>query len=351
MQVKRDDLVVATHGRGFWIMDNIAALRQVTPDVAAAPAHLFDIPPAIRRSGGRWFGGRATRSGIQYSGAAGMVSAFEDVRGKDETTRRVYYNAGQNPPPGVAIEYYLKSAPEAEATLAILDARGQVVQQFSSRAKDARRLPAAAGTNRFYWDMRYPNARDVSATSGVQLAAFEASRPMPPVAPPGRYTARLVVSGRTLERPFEIRRDPRWSATDADLQAQFDLMIRIRDRVSEVADTLDRLRETRRKLDEREKSGAGAAGIAPVREKLAAIEVQLTRMVGSHPLEVTPKGIINKLGTLSAVVGSGDSRPTKQAYALFDDLSARFAEQTRLLDEVIAHDAAPLLARPGVTGR
>lgn len=336
MRVKGDDLVVATHGRGFWILDNLTALRQITPAVASAPVHLFEVVPATRRSGGRGFGGRASRPGVQFANAAGMVVAFEDQRGPDGRTRRTYFNAGQNPPSGVAIEYYLRQTPTGEASLTILDAAGQTIQQFSSQAKDNRRIPAEAGVNRFFWDMRYPNARDV--TSGVQLAAFEASRPSPPVALPGRYMARLAVGGQTYERPFEIRKDPRTTASDADLQAQFALVVKIRDRVSEVADALNRLRDARQQMDEREKRGPATPAVASIRQKLLAIEGQLTRMVGSHPLEVTPKGIINKLGTLSGVVGSGDARPTKQDYALFEDLSSRFVVQARQLAEVIGKD-------------
>jgi transposase-like protein len=239
------------------------------------------------------------------------------------------------------IEYYLKQPPEGEASLTFLDAAGQAIQQFSTQAKDNRRMPAEVGVNRFLWDMRYPNARDV--TSGVQLAAFEASRPAPPVAPPGRYVVRLTVGGQTYERPFEIRKDPRTTASDADLQAQFALVVKIRDRVSEVADALNRLRDARRQLEERQKRGPASPATAPIRQKLLTIEGQLTRLVGSHPLEVTPKGIINKLGTLSGVVGSGEARPTKQDYALFEDLSARFAVQLRQLDEVIGKDLPALM--------
>jgi photosystem II stability/assembly factor-like uncharacterized protein len=332
MLVKNNDLVVATHGRGFWIMDNLNALRQITPAVTSAPVHLFEVGPAIRRPGGRGFG-RASRPGVQFSSAAGMVATYEDRSGPDGRIRRTYFNAGQNPPGGALMEYYLKQPPGGELTLTVLDAAGQVIQQFSSQAKDNRRIAAEPGVNRFYWDMRYPNARE--ATSAVQLAGFEASRPVPPVAPPGRYMARLTAGGLTLERSFEIRKDPRAPANDADLKEQFDLLVKIRDRVSEVSDALNKLRDARRQLDEREKKGAN---VAAARQKLLAIEGLLTRLTGSHSLEMGPKGLANKLGTLSGAVATGDVKPTKQMYTLFDDLSARVAEQLRQLDEVIAKE-------------
>jgi photosystem II stability/assembly factor-like uncharacterized protein len=347
MQVKHNDLVVATHGRGFWILDNIAALRQITPEVVSAPAYLFEVPAIERRGGGRgFFGGRGgSRPGVQFGSAGPMVMAYEDVRGLDGRLRRTYLTGGPNPPGGVAIEYYLKQPPSGEATLTFLDSTGQMIQRFSSQAKDARGLPAAGGMNRFFWDMRYPGARE--AASPVALAGFEASRPVPPVAPPGRYTARLTVGGQTYERSFEIRRDPRTGMTDKDLQAQFDLLVRIRDRVSEGSDALTKLRDARRQVEALEKPAVPPkkprADIAAVKAKLLAIETELTRLTVSHPLEVTPKGLLNKMGTLSGVVASGDARPTKQAYELFDDLSARMAEQLRLLDQVLSKEVTAVV--------
>ena len=327
MQVKDQDLVVATHGRGFWIMDNIAALRQITPGVASAPAYLFNVLPTERRAGGRGgFGGRGgnVRPGVQFGSAGPMTMAYEDVVGADGQARRNYLLGGPNPPTGVQIEYYIKQAPTGDATLTFLDAAGKEIQKFSSQAKDARRITAQAGVNRFFWDMRYPGARE--APSPVALASFEASRPTPPVAPPGRYTARLAVGGQTYDRTFEIRRDSRGGVTEADLQAQFDLLVKIRDKVSETSDVLVKVREAQKRVE--------AAGNASVKEKLRAIETDLTRVTLSHPLEVTPKGLINKLGTLSGAVASGDNRPTKQQYELFDDLCARIAATVKEFEQV-----------------
>jgi photosystem II stability/assembly factor-like uncharacterized protein len=342
MQVKNDDLVVATHGRGFWIMDNIAALRQITPDVVAAPAHLFEVTPSVRRLGGRGFG-RASRPGVQFEGAGGMIAVFEERRDPDGRTRRTYLNAGQNPPSGVMIEYFLKQPPSGETVLTLLDSKGQVIQRFSSQAKGGRGLPADAGMNRFLWDMRYPTARE-AASDGA--AGVEAARPTAPAAPPGRYTARLTAAAQSLERPFEIRKDPNVAATDADLQAQFELLIRIRDRVSEVSDALTRLRGARRQIDEREKQGAAPPSSVQVRQKLRSIEGQLVRLVMSHPLDMAPKGLSNKLAALAGDVGRADARPTRQMYAVFEDLSARVAAEMRQLDDVLGKETPGLTAPP-----
>jgi hypothetical protein len=268
------------------------------------------------------------------------VVAFEDRRDLDGRTRRAYLDAGQNPPSGVMIEYFLRQ-PSGEVALTILDSKGQVIQRFSGQAKDGRGMPAEAGMNRFLWDMRYPNARDAVANGALSV---ESARPSAPIAPPGRYVARLEVAGQTSERPFEIRKDPQVTASDADFLAQFDLMVKIRDRVSEVSDALTRLRAARRKLDEREKQGAGAPQPAAVqvRQKLRSIEGQLVRLVASHPLDMAPKGLSNKLAALSGDVGKADARPTRQMYAVFEDLSARVAAQVRQLDDVLGKEGSGL---------
>ena len=115
MVVKDDDLVVATHGRGFWIMDNISSLRQITPEVASAPVHLFEVAPALRL-----------------------------LRGGRGWTEMKSSNVGRNPPRGVMIEYYLAQEPAGEVTLTITDADGEIIQQFSSRSEDE---PSCRGGN------------------------------------------------------------------------------------------------------------------------------------------------------------------------------------------------------------
>ncbi len=301
MLVKDDDLVVATHGRGFWIMDNVSALRQITPEVASASTHLFGIAPTLRYLGG----GRGLP--------------------------REVLDAGRNPPKGVMIDYYLDPAPAGEVELAITAADGEVIQEYSSGSNEGPDLSANRGMNRFLWDMRYPNARE--APSDGVLTGFEATQPVPPIAPPGRYAAVLTVEGQTYRQPFEIGIDPRVAATAADLQAQFDLMVDIRDRASDAADALIRLREARDRLED-----LGAERADRIRPQLREVEGQLTRLFGSHSMDLEPKGLINKLGRLSSTVVAADSRPTAQMYAVFEDLSKRIGEQLDRLGQIIEEE-------------
>ena len=340
--VKDSDLIIASHGRGFWILDNVTPLRQITPQVTQASAHLFEIPPTFRLLPVQHLPPmRNFRPGIQYQRTAGDVVAYEDHRDGDGRVRRTYLNAGQDRPGGVMIDYYLKETAR-ELALAIMDDKGELISQFSSQAKDSKWLPARAGLNRFVWDMRYLNARELAPD--LALSASEDPRAEAPVAPPGRYRARLTAGGQIFEQSFEIRKDPRVSATEADLEAQFKLMVQIRDRLSEVTDAVTRLRETRREVEEEERQAGGQAELtraaARVKQKLRAIEGNLTVLVGPNPMNLPPQPLNNKLAALTLVVQSADTAPTRQSYAVFEELSARVTEQLRQLDQVTKDVAA-----------
>ncbi len=342
MLAKNNDLVLATHGRGFWIMDNLTALRQINREVTAASVHLFEPAPTYRYLPVRVLSPmRSFRPGLRYT-RSGV--AYEDRQDPSGRVKRFYLNAGENPPGGVMIEYYLKQPLSAEATLTIVDANGEEIRQFSSQAKDYLWMPADAGMNRFVWDMGYPNARQLSPEGGLTSAEFNRARTVP-TAPPGRYSARLLVEGQEYEQPFEIRKDPRITATDADLKAQFALMVQIRDRISEVTDAVERSREARRQLEEQ--ATAGDPAVAAAKDKLLAIEGKLTRAVGPKAtFDLPPKALNNRLAVLTGVVGRTDSRPTQQAYGVFEDLSALVTEQLRLLDEtLLSKEVAAILGQ------
>jgi photosystem II stability/assembly factor-like uncharacterized protein len=319
MIVKGDDLVVATHGRGFWILDNISALREITPEVVAAPVHLFEVVPALRRPWG----------GAGWRGPA---------------------NAARNPPRGVMIEYYLAQEPAAEVMLTIMDAGGEIIQQFSSQSEAAASPATGAGMNRFFWDMRYPGTEmPPSAGALDDFKSVDYSPPASPIAPPGRYRVRLSVDGRDYEQPFEIRKDPRVKASDSDLRAQFDLMVEIRDLFEEVAGTVMKVREVRAQVEDRqaemlEASGGEADGIL---KQLAEIEGILTIWMGTedHPMMWGRPGLTEKLSSLSSAVGAAEARPTASMYAVFEELSNRLQIQRNRLNLLIVEEVERLTGR------
>lgn len=179
--------------------------------------------------------------------------------------------------------------------------------------------------------------------------SIDYSPPVSPTAPPGRYIVRLSVDGRAFEQPFEIRKDPRVKASDADLTAQFQLMVDLRDRFSDVADAVIRIREVRTQLDARRndlpnESRVEADGIL---EELREIEGALTIWMGSeaHPMMWSPPGLTEKLSSLSRAVGAADAKPTESMYAVFEDLSEHFEIQRNRLNQIIERDVGPLLSR------
>lgn len=286
MQIKDNDLVVATHGRGFWVMDNIASLRQFTPEIRKANAHLFEIAPTIRLYGdGRGWSGRPSR------------------------------HQASNPPYGALIDYSLGEDVK-EVTIIITEADGDIVKEFIGTS--------IKGMNRFRWDMRYPGTimpPSPGALNGYQSVDY--SPPSPPAAAPGHYFARINVDGEVLEQPFEIIKDPRIKTSDADLREQFDLLINIRDRFTEVADTIMEIRDIREVTSDEN-----------ILAELRDIEGILTIWMGSkkHPMMWSAPGLTEKLSGLAGAVGGRGSKPTTSMYAVYAEISKRLEVQKNRLN-------------------
>jgi photosystem II stability/assembly factor-like uncharacterized protein len=314
MVVQDDDLVVATHGRSFWILDDLTVLRQITPDALRTAVYLFQPAPTVRFRGG---------------------------------FARNVPNAGQNPPNGVVVYYYLREKPKGEIRLEFLDASGRVIRTFSSQApaegEEERepRLPAEAGLNRFVWNLRYPGPQRVR---GLVLWG---GWPEGPLALPGTYRVRLTVDGQAYEQSFEVLRDPRVSTPPEALARQFELLLQIRDKVSEVHRAILTIREVRQQVESAVRRAAGQSYAETLRktaqsllDKLTAIEeglVQTRSKAPQDPLNY-PIHLNNKLTLLMRVVDSADAAPTRQAYEVFEELRRRADIELTRLREVLEKD-------------
>ena len=315
IKVFRKDLIIATQGRAFWIVDNLTPLHQVGSAVASAPLTLFQPRDAYR---------------LRYAAGGG----FGRGRGP---------SAPQYPPAGAVIDYYLAS-PSGAATLEILDEAGRVVRAFSNegqasaaagadpmmvgrededegprRARPAPRLPREAGLNRFVWDLTYPGPRD--GTTGRAGTGG-------PMVLPGRYQVRVTAGGVTQTRPLMLRQDPRVAkdgVTLADLREQFDYNTRVRDLVSEVNRAVARLREARTRL--RDASGAGADTL----QRIRAIEAKLL----TPPIRYSKPELQAHITYLYGMTTGADQkvgRDAKERYAVLRrDFDAVAAEITQLL--------------------
>ena len=302
--VEANELVIATHGRGFWVLDNITPLRQATPEIVAKDVHLFTPPPGFR------------------SGA------------------------------GLTISYVLKSAP-TRAMLEILDSTGAVVRTMeadtargsAAPARGGRRrggeatIPVKAGLNRFEWDLR---TQGIMSFPGMILWGAGTAGP---AVPPGRYTARLTADNRVTTAPLVVKRNP-WitDVTDADLQAQYAFGRRVRDKATEANNAVIAIRNVKAQLADRQKKAADDAALKTVGgalvTKASVIEdsvYQVRNQSGQDPLNF-PIRVNNRLATLLSMSERGDGRPTTNMPEIFDLLSTQLGRYTSRLSNVWTTD-------------
>jgi photosystem II stability/assembly factor-like uncharacterized protein len=303
--VKNDDLVLATHGRSFWILDDLSPLRQFSDDVTKQDVHLYT--PAV---------------------------AYRMQNSTEEPPKPVLL--GQNPPPGAVLYYFLKDAPKGEVSLEILDASGQVLRKFSSSKTEELDEPAdpddkkpepqikpEAGLNRFVWDLRYEGAARVP---NYHLWEYNNGR-LGPIAVPGKYQVRLTVDGKSQTAALELKLDPRLSVAQEDLQKQFDLRLQIRDQLDRVYDAVNQIQDVRAQLSGLQKrlpdNKALATAVSDLDQKLLAVRDNLAQMKISANEDSLryPQRVDSKLAFLGMAVGDGaDSAPTEADYQEFDKL-------------------------------
>ncbi|MDA1103227.1 MAG: glycosyl hydrolase [Gemmatimonadetes bacterium] len=314
--VEDHDLVISTHGRSFWVMRSIGALRQMYPDVVAADFWLFDPQDPVR----------------------------------------LFDNA-------VDINYYLKADAE-KVTLEFLDLRGDVLASYESREEDAEEPEAGAGggggfgfggggnlrpsksegAHRFRWNQRLEGWTDFDGR------IFWAAGNQGPAVLPGMYRVRLTVDGQSQTRDFEIKMNPRAlaeGATLADLQERFDFAIRIRDRVTDANEAVLRMRSIKSQIDDRLEQNDNAEletlG-ATVASRLSGVEgeiYQVQNQSNQDPLNY-PIKLNNKIAALQNAVEGSETRPTDQSYEVFDSLSDSLESELRQMDLIIQQDLARL---------
>jgi hypothetical protein len=297
LAIKNDDLIAATQGRSFWVLDDLTPLRDVRPELAERKAHLYPARPVYRIGGG-----------------------WGDSGGP----------AGENPPAGPVLHFVLNGYQESwDVSIQILQESGEEIRSYSTKAKKRQeKLEVKDGMNRFAWDMRYPAAK------GFEGMVLWAARLDGPTAPPGKYRARLKVSaerdGVETEVPIEILPDPRAEARPEDYRAQFEFQIRIRDKLTEMHEAILRIRSVREQVDaikkrvgdRKELKAVLEAGGALV-EKLTAIEealYQTKNRSGQDPLNY-PIRLNNRLAALAGAA-RGNYPPTAQAEAVRREVTA-----------------------------
>jgi photosystem II stability/assembly factor-like uncharacterized protein len=326
---KRDKAIVAaTQGRAFWVLDELPVLEQMTGEVANSEMHLFKPKEAYRMTGGGGF--RIPRASL-----------------------------GENPPNGAVIYYYLKNKPEGEVGLEILDSSGKLVKRFSNKRREAasERAPdeegefdfggapaqasANAGLNRFVWDFRYS---DATRFPGLIMWAGQTRGPR---AVPGAYQVRLTVNGKAVTQSFEVKKDLRLDVSQEDLAKQFDLLIKIRDKLSQMNRSIVEIRDARKQIDAIVARAKDEQGDKALVDSAKALEASLTEVeealyqtknrASQDPLNY-PIRLNNKLASLGEVVGGADAAPTDQSYQVYDELVAATDRELGKLDRLIRED-------------
>ncbi|HEV2387776.1 MAG TPA: hypothetical protein VGS20_11040 [Candidatus Acidoferrales bacterium] len=314
LAIKGDDLVAATHGRSFWILDDISPLRQWQAAGATAPVHLFKPAAAYRVLGAGGFGG-----------GGGAV--------------------GANPPSGAVLYYSLSSVPQSEITLQILDRAGNVVRSYSNHPKPvippleperpvgqlAVALPARAGLNRFVWDLHY------APPEGVPGAVYmEGGQLSGPVAVPGEYTVRLEAGGQTVTAPLLVKGDPRTKASAEALAKQLELALKIRDRITEVHHTVNLIRGLDAQLKMIDQRVGGDARNQPILDaadqldrKAIAVESELFQIKKRSVKDsFNYGGRLNDMYiALEGYVDRTDDAPTAQDYEVLAYLDSQLQPQ------------------------
>jgi photosystem II stability/assembly factor-like uncharacterized protein len=314
--IEGDDLVIATHGRSFYILDDITPLRQLSAGVLSTGAHLFTPHPVVRS---------VNRAGIDYWLAKEADTVTIDILDAK----------------GAVVRSYVGSAEEEKKGRG---GRGGAAGEGEDEGgggggRGAVRPPARKeGGNRFTWDLRYPGAKSFEG-----MIFWGAQADAGPTAAPGQYQVRLTANGVTEIRPLTVTKDPRLSATDADLAEQFKLAIQVRDKTSEANEMVIRIREIKKNIADRVKKDPSldAAG-ERLSTKLSAVEediYQVRNRSNQDPLNF-PIKLNNQIAALLRVVETGDAKPTDQSYEVFKELNTRLEEIRKRYEEILKSDTS-----------
>jgi photosystem II stability/assembly factor-like uncharacterized protein len=342
LAIEQDDLIAATYGRAFWILDDITPLRQLDSHSASAEARLFAPRTAIR------------------------VRRDEN----QNTPLPPEVPAGKNPPDGAVLNYFLPTKPVTDIQLEIRDAEGRLVHSYSSapRPKEPEEVPYVAeywiahpqplskeaGMHRFVWNLRYsdPRAMHPQSPYNYPIAAIVGSTPLPPQGPlvlPGKYEARLITEGQVIRQALEVKMDPRVAAARHELQSSLELQMKISALLEKSFDGYQQTKELRGRLADlmkRPKEDPVAVAASALDAKVAALAGETT------PILETPKtasfmAVSDTLTALMALVDGADFAPSEESFAAYRRICKGSNEALAAWQELKNKDAAALNTLPG----
>ncbi len=318
-----NDLVVATYGRGFWILDDLSPIQQLTADEMAADAHLFRPRPAYR-----------------FRNIPGQMSTANDP------------SVGQNPQYGASINYWLKSQPEGRVTITILDERGNTVRTLQGSRN--------AGVNRIYWDLRNEPTREARMRVKPLYADWVEVPPEGRTAPgtgrlsvlvaPGRYTVKLTVGGREYTQPLEVRKDPNSGGSEEEVRTQVARLLDLQNDMNDAVDMYNQIELIRMQLQNLGRTLAASPEFSALRASADSLEQKFIAVEENlHQLRVTGRGqdnirwpikLIGRIAYLANGIASSDFAPTTQQVQVYELFNEQIRTNRARLDELIARDLA-----------
>jgi photosystem II stability/assembly factor-like uncharacterized protein len=318
------DLVLATYGRGFWILDDLTPLEQMTPQIAESPAHLFPPREAYR-----------FRTKVQ-----------PEAPTYDAT-------AGTNAPYGADINYYLKSAPQSEVKFAILDASGRTVRTFNGSKQ--------TGLNRATWDLRFTPTREMRLRTPPEYAPEiaegpDGTRPEPGgtrisvLAPPGSYTVKMTVDGKDFTEKLTVIKDPHSNGSEGDIQVQTKLLTSLSADLNNMADAVNQIELIRAQLSVLKAEIGADQNAAAIRTSADQLDTKLVDMEdGIVQLKATGHGqdtvrwqakLAAKIGYLANEIDSSDDPPTTQQNQVNEELKERAGTYQQRLRNLLGKEVA-----------
>jgi photosystem II stability/assembly factor-like uncharacterized protein len=320
VQPRFNDLVIGTYGRGFWIADDVTPLQQLTPEVAASAAHLFEPRDAYR-----------------FHSRTSPMTMPNDM------------TVGENPPYGASINYWLGSAPRGNVTVRITDSAGKVVRTLRGTRDE--------GLNRVWWDLEDENSVPTRMRTPPLYADWVDLGPervrivnngLSILQPPGSYTVTLEVDGRELSQPLRVLKDPNSEGTETDIAAQIALLRQIRSDHDLAAQAINRIEWVRRQLgdladvlEEQGDAGELLAQSDTLVSRLVAVEEELVqlRVTGTGQDGVRyPAKISERLRYLAGNVGTADFRPTEQHGEVHQVLKQQLERARAALERIVSSD-------------
>jgi photosystem II stability/assembly factor-like uncharacterized protein len=327
--VKGDDLVLATHGRSAWILDDLTPIRAMSKQIEAEDAHFFDPPAAVRYR--QYYSSRSAGS-------------FD------------------NPPPGAILNYFLKGKAKEEVKMEVLDASGAVIRTLSSKPEEKQSsefeyedeeeskdvLGTEPGVNRAFWDLMYAGPARIK-----NARLDEGSLKQGPMALPGAYTLRLNADGKAQTVRLTVEPDPRVAVSQADLESQFKLSLAISDAISSLAEVVNRIRSIRQQLNSLSdllKDNPQAARLIDSSKELAGklddLEAKLHNPKAeiSYDIMAQPGGamLYSKLASLHSTVQSSDSRPTQGMTEIYGEYRRQLDALTKDFQALVAGPVADI---------